>query len=236
MRRLVYFGSSQESLLDVLRKESPQLDVCATLEELVAVLTQSSPQILVIELSSNASFDDIYPTVERNTAGVPLVFVSHTALEAPLRAKILDALNERGTLLAPVDAGSFRATIRSWLSPATEPALMDSNALVRIYSAGGRALADRLLSAFVSSSAATVERAKRLYLEKQAQQFVTTLEGLEQQAGSLGAVDVQESVEEVLDEFGEKACVSAELWLQLERSVQSAVRVLSEQTRQDRTV
>ncbi len=236
MRRLVYFGSSQESLLDVLRKESPQLDVCQNLDQLVAVLIQDSPQILVIELTPQARFDDIYPVVERNTAGVPLVFVCYTAIESGERARILDALNERGTLLAPVDAGSFRATIRSWLAPATEPAMLDSNALVRIYSAGGRALADRLLSAFVSSSAATVERAKRLYLEKQSQQFVTTLEGLEQQAGSLGAVDVQESVEEVLDEFGEKACVSAELWLQLERSVQSAVRVLSEQTRQDRTV
>lgn len=236
MRRLVYFGPWQESWIDILRKESPQLEVCHDLDQLRLALSGSRPEVLVGELSAIPDFVEFLRFVDANSAGVPVIALSAVAVAATLRQEVLGVLGERGTLLAPADASSFRATIRCWLLPANDPALLDSTALARIYTAGGRALADRLLSSYVSTAASSVARAQRFYLEKQNQHFINVLESLEHQSGSVGAVDVQDAIEEVLDEFGEKACVSAEQWLQLERAVAAAVRVLAEQTRQDRTV
>ncbi|CAN0477458.1 unnamed protein product, partial [Phaeothamnion confervicola] len=120
----------------------------------------------------------------------PLIVISERVLQGEERAGVLHSLGERGTLLSPVDPTSLRATLRSWVQPAPDPAMLDSTALARVYARGGRALADSLVQGFLLGAPALTARSRKALEAGEAQNCIHALEDLAKQAGSVGAVDV----------------------------------------------
>ena len=230
MSRLAYYGPEQHSVVEMLRREFPKVAVGDTLSQLPALLV-GRPDVLV-----TTQIDHLAELIDQTPPSLPIVVVSEAALESTQRSHLLDLLDERGTLLAPVDPTSLRATLRSWSQPSPDPALLDSAALARVYAAGGRRLADHVVTGFLLAAPGLAQRAEEAFRTQQHELCVTSLEELAQQAGSVGASDVCDAVEEILEELIEGGHVEESQWQVLERSLASTVRVLGEQKKQDRTV
>ena len=236
MKRLLFLGWGNDAIVEFLRKEWPGFSQCSSIIEFPAVLQAEQPRVVVTGFADLEAVRAVLVCIDKVSARIPLVVVSDQSLQGETRRAILEQLGERGTLLSPVDFTSLRATLRSWVQPSVDPALLDSAALARVYATGGRSLADKVVEGFLVGGPGLAARAKASFDEGALEQCIRYLESLVKQAGSVGAVDVAEAVEEILDELIEGGRVGPEQWLLLNKALASCLRVLGEQKKQDRTV
>lgn len=142
------------------------------------------------------------------------------------RRRWLALLGEDSSLLLPWTPATLRPTLRSLLSP-TKPAFLDSGALARLYSQGGRILADHMVRNFTEFSPGLLQQADELWSQGSHQEARELLSRVGELAGRVGASDL----EALLNNLGE-----APDFDRLRQELESARRVLNHQHRQDRTV
>lgn len=147
----------------------------------------------------------------------PWVVVSEEALSESQRQRWLGILDEESSLVAPWSAPLLRSVMRR------KP--LDSAALARLYSQGGRALADRILANFLELSPGLLARAEAEWQQGNHQQARAYLERLQELAGGVGDNLFQDLLEQVEPD-----------WPRLRRELEDTLRILDNQRRQDRTV
>lgn len=147
----------------------------------------------------------------------PWIVLAETAMDDDQRLRWLAVLDEESSLLAPWTPATLR--------PALRRELLDSNALARLYSQGGRALADHMVRNFLLHSPGLLEQARCDWQAGNLEGSRRRLLRLRELAGGVGASELQELVDQAEPD-----------WEKLQRELESARRVLDHQHRQDRTV
>lgn len=147
----------------------------------------------------------------------PWVVVAESAMDEGQKQRWLACLDEESSLLAPWTPATLR--------PALRRELLDSSALARLYSQGGRALADHMVRNFLQHSPGLLQMAQADWQTGEVDSARRRLLRLRELAGGVGASDLQELLDQATPD-----------WDKLTRELEAARRVLDQQHRQDRTV
>jgi HPt (histidine-containing phosphotransfer) domain-containing protein len=147
----------------------------------------------------------------------PWVVVAEAPMEEIQKQRWLARLDEESSLLAPWTPATLRPALRR------QP--LDSSALARLYSQGGRALADHMVRNFLQHSPGLLQMAQSDWQEGNLESAQRRLHRLRELAGGVGASDLQSLLDQVSPD-----------WDKLQRELEAARRVLDQQHRQDRTV
>lgn len=147
----------------------------------------------------------------------PWVVISEKPMKEAQKQRWLARLDEESSLLSPWTPSTLRPELRRQL--------LDSSALARLYSQGGRALADHMVRNFLQHSPGLLQMAQADWLQGNSDSARRRLLRLRELAGGVGASDLQEMLDQADPE-----------WDKLQRELEAARRVLDQQHRQDRTV
>ena len=147
----------------------------------------------------------------------PWLVVSETSMDAVQRQRWLAHMDEESTLLAPWTPATLRASVRR--------ELLDPSALARLYSQGGRALADHMVRNFLQRSPSLLQTAQSEWQAGEQEAAQRRLLRLRELAGGVGAGELQELLDQPEPD-----------WEKLQKELEAARRVLDNQHRQDRTV
>lgn len=146
----------------------------------------------------------------------PWLVVTEGALDEEQRQRWLAALDEESSLLEDWTLASLRRALK--------PSMLDSKRLARLYSQGGRALADHMVRNFLQHSPGLLQSAQAEWDSDQ-DGALRRLQRLHELAGGVGASELQELIDQPDPD-----------WERLKRELESARRVFDNQHRQDRTV
>lgn len=156
----------------------------------------------------------------------PWLVVGEEVASHQQRRDWLAVLDEESALLLPWNPSTLRPALRISVNPAG-PAFLDSTALARLYTQGGRALADRVVRNFLQVSPGLLQQAQASWKSGQVDSSRRALENLKELAGGVGASSLESILGETLKEPD---------WEHLRTELEAARRVLDQQHRQDRTV
>ncbi len=146
----------------------------------------------------------------------PWLVVSEGALSEEQRQRWLAALDEESSLLEAWTPASLRRAIK--------PSMLDSSRLAKLYSQGGRALADHMVRNFIQHSPGLLQSAQAEW-DSDHDGALRRLQRLHELAGGVGASELQDLIDQPEPD-----------WERLKRELESARRVFDNQHRQDRTV
>jgi len=156
----------------------------------------------------------------------PWLVVGEEAASHQQRRNWLAVLDEESALLLPWTPSTLRPALRLSVNPAG-PAFLDSTALARLYTQGGRALADRVVRNFLQVCPGLLQQAQADWKSGQLDNSRRALETLKELAGGVGA----SSLESLLGDTTREPD-----WELMRNELEAARRVLDQQHRQDRTV
>lgn len=156
----------------------------------------------------------------------PWLVVGEESATHQQRRDWLAVLDEESALLLPWTPSTLRPALRLSVNPAG-PAFLDSTALARLYTQGGRALADRVVRNFLQISPGLLQQAQLDWRSERQENSRRALESLKELAGGVGA----SSLESLLGDSSKEPD-----WDGLRTELEAARRVLDQQHRQDRTV
>lgn len=146
----------------------------------------------------------------------PWLVISEGALSENVKQRWLARLDEESSLLEAWTPASLRRVLK--------PSMLDSSRLARLYSQGGRALADHMVRNFLQHSPGLLSQAQSDWDVDQ-EASLARLRRLHELAGAVGAGELQELIDQPDPD-----------WDRLGRELESTRRVLDNQHRQDRTV
>lgn len=146
----------------------------------------------------------------------PWLVLTEEALGDEERQRWLAALDEESSLLESWTPASLRRALK--------PSMLDSTRLARLYSQGGRALADHMVRNFLQYSPGLLQTAQAEW-DSDREGALRRLQRLHELAGGVGASELQELIDQPAPD-----------WARLQKELESARRVFDNQHRQDRTV
>ncbi len=146
----------------------------------------------------------------------PWLVVTEGALPEEQRQRWLAALDEESSLLEAWTPASLRRVLK--------PSMLDSTRLAKLYSQGGRALADHMVRNFLQHSPGLLQSAQAEW-DQDREGALRRLRRLHELAGAVGASDLQELIDQPDPD-----------WEHLQRDLEATRRVFDNQHRQDRTV